>query len=487
MTTRSTRLDVAHVIAHDGADHRLVHNGSVIYTGDTVTYAGPRTDQPADVVEDLPDGLLCPGFLSLHNHLSFGSIDRSFREDCRSEHFYGSTLFEYVLPMMRAIPEALSAATTRLSMAELLLSGVTTCLDVTDSARTSADAAGQVGLRTYVGQAFTSYLRRVQEGGRISYAAQQPTPDRELVAQAVDSALDVDRTFGDLVRALVSPGAVDTCRPELLAHAARAARAAGLPLTTHCGQSRMEFAEIMHRHGCTPVALLDRVGFLGADVILAHCVFIDSHSRITAAGPARDLELLGRSGTTVAHCPTQFARTGTLLENFGRYQAAGVHIGLSTDAAPQCMFQEMRLAAILSRHSPGGEPAGAGEVFRAATTGAATALGRTDLGRISPGAKADLVLFRTDTPRLTPLRDPLKSIVYHAGPQDVARVIVAGREVVRDGRVVNVDVAALAAQVQDVCRTQVWPRIGDGGADDLAPMSLRPWHSSASDPAAIGL
>ncbi|MGP3937846.1 amidohydrolase family protein [Nonomuraea sp. KM88] len=466
MSAGRTRLDVAFVLVHDGREHRLVRDGSVIYEGDTITYAGPRTDTAADVEEHLPHALLSPGFISLHNHLSFGSIDRSLREDRRSEHFYGSTLFEYVLPMMHAVTPELSALTTRLSIAELLRSGVTTCVDVTDTPDVTVAAAGESGLRTYVGEAFTSHRRVIHDGHRIGYERHRHADDERSAAQAVASALRVNGRFAGLVNGMVAPGAVDTCSPSLLAETARAAREAGLLLTTHCGQSRLEFHDIIARYGCTPVQLLDRAGFLGRDVILAHCVFIDSHSATRSSPSGRDLDLLGRSATTVAHCPTQFARTGVLLEDFGRYLAAGVTMALSTDAAPQCMLTEMRLGAILAKNAAGNTGAvGARELFHAATIGGAQALGRGDLGRVSRGAKADLVIFRTDTPGLTPLRDPVKSIVYHAGPQDVTRVVVNGRTVARDGTIANLDTPALARRVQTACEQQVWPGLTGPAAD----------------------
>jgi cytosine/adenosine deaminase-related metal-dependent hydrolase len=240
----------------------------------------------------------------------------------------------------------------------------------------------------------------------------------------------------------------------------------------------------MHRHGITPVQLLDRAGFLGADVILAHCVFIDTHSAIRSSRIGYDLDLLGRAGTAVAHCPTQFARTGTLLEDFGRYTAAGIRIGLSTDAAPQCMLGEMRLGAIMSKNVAASTGVGARELFDAATVGGAAALGRTDLGRICPGAKADLVLFRTDTPALTPLRDPVKSIVYHANPQDIARVIVNGRDVMSDGHPAGIDLTAVTEQIQTACEERVWPAINEASGrdiDQLAPPSLETWPTG-TDP-----
>lgn len=486
-----TRLDAGFVIAHDGREHRLLRDGSVVYEDGVITYVGPQAAAPTDCAPALPGHILSPGFISLHNHCGFGSVDRSFREDCHSARFYGSTLFEYVLPLMQALPPPLLALTTRVSMAELIRSGVTTCVDITDRPGITAEAAQDVGLRAYIGKPFNSWRRAAGTGGAIRYEPSSEADDETLLAQAAQSLCQTTSQAGRLVQPILSPGAVDTCSPALLARAAETGRELGLRMTTHCGQSLAEFHEILRRHGRTPVQVLSDAGFLGEDVILAHCVFTDGHSRTGWPSPARDLGLLGRTHTTVAHCPTQFARTGTLLEDFARYKSAGVRIGLSTDAAPQCMLSEMRIGAILAKiaASSPANPA-ALDFFTAATTEGADALGRPDLGRIAVGARADLVVFRTGSPALTPARDPVKNIVYHASPLDITSVIVEGQEIARDGNIHATDLADLTHQLTEACKQQIWPALPRHGShrsvEDLAPSSLRPWpgnsHATAGPP-----
>jgi cytosine/adenosine deaminase-related metal-dependent hydrolase len=346
------RIDAGWIIAFDGSEHRAIRNGSLLIEGDRIAYVGPRSTLAADEVWTLPHDIVSPGFVSLHSHLAFGAVDRSFREDCRSENFYGSTLFEYVLPLMRATTSTTAVAlATRLSMIELMRSGVTTSLDIVDGSPEATIAAAEAtGIRVVVGETFTSLRRVVRDGVRIDYEPAQEISDEQLLDEVVERALGVADGAEGLVDAVIAPGAVDTCHPELLRRSAIIAREHGLRMTTHCCQSRHEVHENLRRHGETPVELLDRCGFLGPDVILAHCVFIDGHSQVGALRGGRDLELLGRSATTVAHSPTQFARTGSRLEDFVGYRRAGVQIGMAVDAAPQCMLAEMRFAAMLVLH-----------------------------------------------------------------------------------------------------------------------------------------
>ena len=182
-----TRLDAGFVIAHDGREHRLLRDGSVVCENGVITYVGPQAGAPGGDARTLPGHILSPGFISLHNHCGFGSIDRSFREDCSSARFYGSTLFEYVLPLMQALPPPLMALTTRLSMAELIRSGVTTCVDVTDQPDIAAEAAQDLGLRAYIGKPFNSWRRAVGPGGAIRYEPASKAADNALLDQAVES------------------------------------------------------------------------------------------------------------------------------------------------------------------------------------------------------------------------------------------------------------------------------------------------------------
>lgn len=478
MSGRRHRIDAGWIIAFDGHEHRAIRDGSLLIEGNSVSYVGPRSAQAADEVWTLPYDIVSPGFVSLHSHLAFGAVDRSFREDCRSDGFYGSTLFEYVLPLMRATASTSAVAiATRLSMIELMRSGVTTSLDIVDGPPAATIAAAEdTGIRIVVGETFTSLKRVVKDGVRVDYEPAQDISDEHVLDEVVERALEVAGSAGGLADVVIAPGAVDTCHPELLRRSAAIAREHGLRMTTHCCQSRHEVHEILRRHGETPVEHLDRCGFLGPDVILAHCVFIDGHSQVGALRDGRDLELLGRSATTVAHSPTQFARTGSRLEDFVSYRRAGVGIGMAVDAAPQCMLAEMRFAAMLGK--VGSNPqryATARAVFDAATVDAANALGRSDLGRLAVGSKADLVVFKGDSPALAVMRDPIKSIVYHASPRDVRAVVVNGAQTVRDGEAARLDVAALARELRETCEEQIWPsftEITSRSIDELAPLSI---------------
>jgi 5-methylthioadenosine/S-adenosylhomocysteine deaminase len=284
-----------------------------------------------------------------------------------------------------------------------------------------------------------------------------------------------DREFGAAIDGDIADivAAVDTCTETLLRDSAAAARERRLPLQIHAAQSVVEFQEIMRRHGKTPIKWLKHIGVLGANAIIGHAIFLDHHSWLH--WPTRnDLAHLAATGTTVAHCPTVFSRRGIVLEDFGGYRAAGVNLGIGTDTFPHNFIEEMRTAAILARVAAGNAHAvTAADIFTAATIGGALALGRDDLGRITPGAKADFVMVDISHPAMQPLYDPVRSLIYAAGERAVRHVFVGGKQVVRDGTALAFDYADASARLEMAQRRAIEkvPRLDSAGrnAVDIMP------------------
>jgi 5-methylthioadenosine/S-adenosylhomocysteine deaminase len=247
---------------------------------------------------------------------------------------------------------------------------------------------------------------------------------------------------------MVAPSQIDTCSPELIRDSFAEAKRRKLPFQIHAAQSVVEFHEITRRHGMTPVEWLASLGVLSPRSIIGHGIFLDSHT--SAHWPATDdLGTLARTGTTVAHCPVVFQRRGIALQTFGRYVAAGINMGIGTDTYPHNMLEEMRAVSITARllaedvwdHRTA-------SVFEAATLGGARALGRSDIGRLAPGAKADLVLVDVTHRNMRPVRDPVRSLIYAAADRAVKTVIIDGRTVVENGTVLTMDHEKAAADLE---------------------------------------
>ncbi len=475
-----TLIRAGHVIAFDGAGHRHLRDGVVVVEGQRVLHVGRSYDGPAETVIDAPDGVLTPGLISTHAHIAGSPLDRSFIEDRGNPQFYMSGLFEMLPVRSASQDEEGSRACVDFSMPEMLRSGCTTVMEMGGSGEYVAERAAVYGMRCYVAQGFRSGRWVTYDGRRVQWELSEEAGQQGL-ARALEFISKHDGAHDGLVRGFLSPAQVDTCTEALFLESKRQADALGVRLQTHCSQSTVEFWEMLGRNGVTPIKWLSDIGVLGPNVILGHAIIIGGGS--WSNYPAGDIQVMADAGCTVAHAPWVFARRGIAMESFARYQAAGVNMSLGTDTNPQSMIEAMRWAAVLSKVvDRQTEIATAADVFTAATLGGARALGRDDLGRIAPGALADMVLWSGRSWGMSPLRDPVKNIVFNATPEDVERVWVNGRLVVEGGRVLAADEDAIFAALQ-AAGERMWPKMGEfdwagRGADELSPQTFGEWSGA---------
>jgi len=477
---RRTAIHAGHVIAFDGRGHRLLRDGTVIVEGDRIVSVGRRQAASAETggeTVDARDAILTPGLISTHAHIGGSPLDRSFIEDRGNPQFFYSGLFELLPVRGAAQDDEATRACVDFSMAELLRGGVTTVMEIGAASEYVAARAADYGLRVYVGLAFRSGRWLTRDGRRVEWEWDEEQGRRGL-GQAIELHKRYDGAHGDLVRCFFSPAQVDTCTPDLLRASKLAADERQRPWQVHASQSVVEFNEMLARHGKTPVAWLRDLGVLGQNAILGHAIVVGGSSWTNY--PAGDVAIMADAGCSVAHAVWVFARRGVVMESFAGYRRAGVNMSLGTDTNPQSVIEAMRWAAVVSKIvERQTEATTAAHVFDAATLGGARALGRDDLGRIAPGAKADLVLWKGASWGMTPLRDPVKNIVYNATAEDVDRVWVDGRLVVDGGRVRAADERAIFAALQ-AGGERMWPRMNrfdwaGRSADALSPQTYPEW------------
>lgn len=435
------------VLGYDGRQHVLIQNGVVVFDGPEIVYVGDNWQgAPPSSTMDFSDSLILPGFINLHSHTGIEAGGRLILDAGRPDVF-GSGYMNYwtTAPGKTPIHIAEDAEIGALHhVADCVRHGSTTIVDVGGGTDALVRAAARLGARVYCSPGYASG-RYVDSDGEIRYDWREDSGlgglDR---ATAFIQSLDGD----PLVSGILCPHAVDTCRPELLRATAEAAEDLNVPIQIHAAQGLFEYTELVRRSGKTPVAWLSELGFLSSRVILGHAIFLDSHSMAPSQG-SRDVGILQSSGVHVAHCPLVFARRGIALESFQRYVNAGINVGIGTDTSPRDIIDEMRWASYLSKladHDLGaGHPR---DVVAAATLGGARALGRSDLGRLATGAKADIVTVPLENVRMSPVLDPISSLVHFAGGRGVAHVFVGGRHVVAEGSVLGLDEHALAEAAQ---------------------------------------
>jgi 5-methylthioadenosine/S-adenosylhomocysteine deaminase len=453
--------------------HAYLKGADLVFEADRVTFIGRL--YPGAFDSEIPGHnlLVMPGLVDIHSHPSTEPFFRGIREEHGLPTMFMSGLYERGFAFRPDAPGRLAGKTA--AYCEMLLTGITSVADLSGIDQGWIDLASRSGLRVFLAPSYASARWHLENYWQLKY-----TWDEAAGRRGLDAALTlIDAAQADpsgRLSGIVSPAQIDTCTADLLRDSHDAAVARNLPYTTHCSQSVNEFHEMTNRHGITPVQWAHDLGILSRNSILGHAIFIDEHSWLRWH-THRDVDILVETETSIAHCPSPFARYGQTLEDFGRYRRKGVNIGMGTDVAPHNLIEEMRLAATLARVAAEDiTTTSLTDIFHAATAGGAQALGRTDIGRLEPGAKADLVLVDLKNPWMMPARDPLRSLVYTAADRAIRQIFIDGHLVVDRGKVLTLDhAAALEALTEAQARMiAAVPQYdwGKRSADQLAPLSL---------------
>jgi 5-methylthioadenosine/S-adenosylhomocysteine deaminase len=474
-----TLLHGGDIVAYADGGHRLLRNGALVFEDDRVVFVGGEFRGAVDHRVDVGGKLVIPGLINVHCHADTEAGGRLIADVGRRDYFQAGFLNYFAAPK-GAKPLGVREDRTRgarFALVEMLKAGCTTVVPIGHADEAMVETIGALGLRAYVSPAYKSGSYVLDGQGALTYEW-----DEEAGRQGLERATEFIRkhggAHGDRIRGMLFPYQVDTCSADLLRATRKAANELGVGIEIHAGQNLLEFHEILRRHRRTPVEFLDDVGLLGPDAMLGHCIISTAH-HLAALPAGHDLEILARTQTTVAHCPLVFARRGNALESFHRFRAAGVNVALGTDTYPRDLVSEMRWATLLCKvveHDF--TVATAGDGLTAATLGGARALRREDLGRLAPGAKADIVIVDLRKIRIGPYRDPIKALINCATMDDVTQVFVDGRSVVEGGHVVGVDEDRLLAEAQAEAE-RLWKTVPEWhweklDADQVSPLALPP-------------
>ncbi|SDB06767.1 amidohydrolase family protein [Belnapia rosea] len=436
------------VLAWDEAtkQHVYMPNGDVAYEDGKLLFVGRDYAGPVQETISGSGMMVMPGLVNIHSHPSSEPMNKGFTDEVGTPGLYNSSLYEY-LPIFRPDPDAVHSC-VRVALSELLLSGVTTVADLSVAHPGWLDLLAESGMRVCIAPMFRS-ARWFTKNGHVVEYEWDPSAGEKAMEEAFGLVERAEQHESGRLFGMAVPSQIDTCTPELLKDSRDEARRRGISWQIHAAQSVSEFHEITRRHGFTPIGWLYEQGLLDDRAIIGHGIFLDDHPS-TPWHTRRDLDILAETGTTVAHCPTVFARRGITLKHLGRYKRTGVNMGIGTDTYPHNMLDEMRLAAYLAR-TQATDPRSitTTELFEAATVGGARALGRPDIGRLAPGCRADFVLVDITHPQMRPARDPVRSLIYAAGDRALRAVYVDGQQVVKDGEVLTIDYRAAAEHLHE--------------------------------------
>lgn len=359
-----------------------------------------------------------PGFINLHNHVSM-SLMRSYADDMPLMPWLNDKIWPFEAKL-NGDDIYLGA---RLGIAEMLLGGTTTFVDMYWHSDRVAEAVLEMGIRGVVCPTFVG----------ANYDNFEP----EAIRMAEKYGLKSGR-----VQVMLAPHAAYTCPPDTLKKALKIADQYGLGIQIHVSETLDEQRMIREQYGKTPVAHLRDVGLFERPVLAAHCVYVDE----------ADMEIMAKYGASVAHNPQSNMKLASGIAPVSRMLEAGVNVGIGTDGPSSNndldMWEELRTASLLQKVSTSNPCAlTAYETLRMATVYGAKAIGREgELGVIAPGALADLMLVDLRRPHLSPQNDLIANLVYCGKASDVDTVIVDGSAVVEGGKLLTADADTLCSE-----------------------------------------
>ncbi len=447
-----------YVIGFDGQDHVILKDGEVVYELDTIVFVGHDYAGEVDRVIDAGNSVVSPGFIDLN---ALGDIDHDLihleADAAKSKNLLWSE--EYFLKGYHEVMTAEEEAFKSLyAYTQLIMHGVTTAMPITsvfykrwaetyEELEAAAHHAGKLGIRMYMGQSYQSGMRVVKPNGEFEVYWNEKEGEEGL-KRAVKFAKNFDGAYDGLIRGMLAPERIETQTPENLINTKRYSEELGCPIKLHAAQGIFEFNEIQRRYHKTPIRFLYDLGFLGRSTAIPHGHYVAGYSGVST-GEGDDLELLKETQTTVIHCPLVIGRHGSALETFSRYKRRGINLAIGTDTFPPDMFQNIRSGSMISRILEGEvKDSTYADFYRAATLGGAQFLGREDLGRLAPGAKADIIAIDLDGFHMGTIDDPIRTMLMCGSGRDVKLSIINGRIVMKDRQIPNFDLKEIKMKGQ---------------------------------------
>ena len=431
----------------DDADTRW-EDGGLYIVDNVIRQVGPSDQLPhtADELIDAHGMVILPGLVNTHHHF-YQTLTRNLPAAQDANLF---TWLKTLYPIWANLtPEAITVS-SKIAIAELMLSGCTTSSDHTYIWPNGAQLDDQIQAARELG--FRFHAAR----GSMSVGESQGGLPPDRVVEDEDAILRDSRRLIEqyhdagryaMLRIVLAPCSPFSVSPNLMRESIALARAYAVHSHTHLAETLDEDAYCRATFGRTPVELAEDLGWVGTDVWHAHVVHPS----------ADEVARLGRTRTGAAHCPSSNMRLASGIAPLRALQRAGARVGLGVDGSASNdgshMLAEARQALLL--HRVMGNPAGltALDALRLATRGGAVVLGRDDIGQLAPGMAADLIGYRLDTLGFAggAVHDPLAALVF-CQPPNVDLSVIDGCVRVRDGRLLGVDLPPLIARHNAIAR-----------------------------------
>ena len=431
-------------------ERRIIEDGAIFVRDNVIQQVGRTEELPedADTVINARGMLVLPGLVNTHHHL-YQTLTRAVPEAQNADLFqWLKTLY----PIWAELTGEAAYVSALVGMAELILSGCTTTSDhlylFPNDVKLDHTiyAAREIGIRFHASRGSMSLGE--SKGG---LPPDRVVEDEEVILKDTQRVIE---TFHNperfaMVRIVVAPCSPFSVTPDLMRESIAMARSYGVHAHTHLAETLDEERFCLETFGKRPVEYAEELGWVGDDVWYAHGIHVND----------REIALLARTQTGVAHCPSSNMRLGSGIAPVKKYLRAGVPLGLGVDGSASNggahMLAEARQAMLLQRVQ--GDPAGltAWQALEIATVGGARVLGRDDIGMLAPNMAADFIGFRLE--RLDyagALHDPIAALVF-CTPQKVDLSVINGKVIVEDGHFTNFDPEPIVRRHNAIARQMV--------------------------------
>lgn len=415
-------------------ERREIHGGWVAITGGLITAVGDGQPPEAVAVLDAGGCLVTPGLINTHHHM-YQNLTRAFAPAVNASLFdWLTTLY----PLWARLDEEASYLSAWVGLAELALGGCTTTTDHLyvhpraggDLIAAEITAASELGMRFHPTRGSMSLSAK--DGGLPPDSVVQD--DDDILAESERLVMRYhDRSHGAMVQVALAPCSPFSVTPRLMRETAELAERLDVRLHTHLAEDPDEDRFARETFGKRTVDHFEDVGWMTERAWVAHCIYPD----------ADEIARLGGAGVGVAHCPSSNMMIGGGgLAPVAELRAAGAPVGLGCDgsASVDCasLWIEARTALLQGRLRMGPSQMGARDVLEIATAGSAACLGRNgELGRLAVGSVGDLVCWPLEGIAFAgAITDPVEAWL-RCGPLAARHTVVAGRPIVRDGRLVS--------------------------------------------------
>jgi 5-methylthioadenosine/S-adenosylhomocysteine deaminase len=416
-------------------DGLVIDDGAIAVSGETIAELGPRSSlEPryqATRTLATDGGIIFPGLVDTHTHL-YQTLLKGLGDDLPLMDWLDAC----TLPSIPHLTPRMCYVAAALGCIESLRSGCTTVFDyMVDHPDTGVydailQAFDDVGIQGILGR-----------GLRSRQAENVVLPQPPIEEQLADCVRLVE-AHGPR-RVWLAPGATWAMDEDSLRDTRRLASERGMGISLHTDEVVFDSQESMRRFGQRTLPFLERIDFLGPDVLHAHCVQLTDE----------DCAILARHDAKVAYNPVSNMYLGSGVPPIPRLLDLGVTVSLGADGAAsnnsQDMLEALKVGALLPKVA-WRDPAifTAADALRTATSGGAAALGRDDFGSLEPGKRADLFVFDPLHARSIPVHDPVSTLVYSGGQVNVRTTVVGGRVVLDNRRIVGVDESAVLREAQ---------------------------------------